>query len=1205
MRFLVALSVLSLVMPSGAASAQSVFLAFQPLDAQYSLALDKIIMISSSPNQVHIYNPATSSDQTIPLSQTPLGLSLSPDGQHAAVMHNGLVSYVNLQSATVQTFVTGVATGAIVLSTSTIYIFPAFGAGPLLIDLQSGGSTIANLLQTTAARLDPVMNAIYGVTNTSPATLFDINIASGISFLLGPSSGGYPICGNIWFSADGSRLFTGCGTVFHTAGMSYVTSFNGLSGVQNLSASANNIALIPSTPDTEVRIFESQYLNQTGRFVLPNAAHGKWVFFNQDGTAIYVIANAGSSYQLDTVELSNSTPCAAIFASNAPVNFPATGGLGTVAIDAGTNCAFQASVSANWIQLVSGSYGSGNTNLTYIVRPNPSSQSRTAAITLNSGASLTISQAGSSGPTTGLVNLSANPVAADYSRSLDKLVYVSASPNELHLYDPNSQLDSFLSLPAPPLSLSVDPSGLYAAVGHDGWISYVNLQAMTIQQVFPLAARADNLTLPGNGYIYIFPSADPLELFSIQISSGTVSTVLNPSGVGAARFDSSLGDLYVAGAQVSKWDVSQGNPILISENLSSVSTCGNLWLSEDGGRIYTACAAVYGASGLPSADFTPEGSLSMAGSLVWAADARQNGLLAVIPKQAPGSSPQVIDTELQLYSIANFSFARQLTLPSFSVNGTAYSGHGKYVFWNASESNVVILEQADGSAPLLSDYGVYVTPACSYAANTSSLTLAASASSGIAISITASAGCSWSAQSQISWIQLVNSSGTGSGTILLSVSANTGSGVRTGTILLAGQTITISQLPAAAAQANTVALNFATQRTGLTSPSQTVTVTNVGPTTLFFSGITIAGNAAADFLIQSNTCGSTLASGSACTVAIAFRPTASGSRTAYLSFSENNNALSQTVSLSGTAIAYLPTSNGSVGPIPQTGDFDGDGKADFVIWRPSEGNWYILPSSGNPKPFLVQQWGLPGDVPLTADFNGDKRSDFVVWRPSDGTWYVLFSSQASSWPPSMVQQWGLPGDIPVPGDYNGDGKADFAVWRPFEGTWYVLFSSQASSWPPSMVQQWGLPGDIPVPGDYDGDGKTDFAVWRPSTGTWYVIPSSNPAHPMVQQWGFSNDIPVPADFDGDGKTDFAVWRPSEGNWYVLPSSGQPWPFLVQQWGLPGDLPQIGDFFGQGKTSFTVWRPSNASWYVLNPANVAQWPAPSLFAQWGFSNDIPM
>src|SRR5579875_1027098 len=92
MRFLAVLSVLALVLPSGAAHAQSVSLAFQPLDAQYSLALDKIILISANPNRLHIYSPATGSDQTVPLSQTPLGLSVSPDGQHAAVMHNGLVT---------------------------------------------------------------------------------------------------------------------------------------------------------------------------------------------------------------------------------------------------------------------------------------------------------------------------------------------------------------------------------------------------------------------------------------------------------------------------------------------------------------------------------------------------------------------------------------------------------------------------------------------------------------------------------------------------------------------------------------------------------------------------------------------------------------------------------------------------------------------------------------------------------------------------------------------------------------------------------------------------------------------------------------------------------------------------------------------------------------------------------------------------------
>ena len=272
-------------------------------------------------------------------------------------------------------------------------------------------------------------------------------------------------------------------------------------------------------------------------------------------------------------------------------------------------------------------------------------------------------------------------------------------------------------------------------------------------------------------------------------------------------------------------------------------------------------------------------------------------------------------------------------------------------------------------------------------------------------------------------------------------------------------------------------------------------------------------------------------------------------------------------------------------PIRPLFDYDGDGKADVSVFRPSENRWYIFRSSDSVV--SQTQFAIAGDTPVPADYDGDLKTDIAIYRPSSGAWWYLSSINGAQ---INVNWGGEAGDIPRPSDFDGDGKTDFVFFRPTNNFWYRITSTGTIS-----NIQFGLAGDKPVRGDFDGDGKSDVAIFRPSTGDWWYQSSINNAQ-LAVRWGISTDIPAPADFDGDGRTDFAVYRPSTGVWYVINSSNGS--FLIGPFGIPEDKPVPADYDGDGKAELAVFRPSSGIWYQLRTNG-------GFFAmQFGISTDTP-
>lgn len=293
-------------------------------DAEYDKINNKLLVIVGS--ELRKYDFTTRSVSSVTLNLAGTSVSVSQDGNYAAVGHNGYLSYVNLSTMTLEkTLPASTNVNDVVLaSNGYIYAFPTTGQWEYIrcVNISTGKETLqtgSSLYAGALAKLHPSGNYIYTAdVNLSPGDLDKFDISGGTAKYMydSPYHGDYPMGGGIWFSEDGARIFTPAGSIFRsttdaTTDMRYAGELVGENRFASIdhSSKANRIYAITDVSFSYdrsaipvINIYDGTYNTLLGSQELPgfispdgtgggkiSGSVGAFGFFNSSGTEFYAI----------------------------------------------------------------------------------------------------------------------------------------------------------------------------------------------------------------------------------------------------------------------------------------------------------------------------------------------------------------------------------------------------------------------------------------------------------------------------------------------------------------------------------------------------------------------------------------------------------------------------------------------------------------------------------------------------------------------------------------------------------------------------------------------------------------------------------------------------------------------------------------------------------------------------------------------------
>ncbi|HEY3816931.1 MAG TPA: hypothetical protein VGL81_07165 [Polyangiaceae bacterium] len=317
---------------------------------------------------------------------------------------------------------------------------------------------------------------------------------------------------------------------------------------------------------------------------------------------------------------------------------------------------------------------------------------------------------------------------ARYSVALDRIVIASQTNNTLHVYDPRTNEDTPIQLPAGlpqvpageygGLYLGLSPDGLKAVVADGSWVVYVDLVTASVLGQWNESPNPQfqflfqGVAVGNDGYAYAYANAG-YSLLSVNLSTGALSGTAH---VSYANYYYSLlsaspdgTTLYALdGAPQSDgwlWSARPMGGQFGGVSRSTMPTCGTPWVSRDGTRIFSGCGPTFGtAVGTQDGGALPAGPVLQVAPaqpetsdggdepyadppIFWLDDPSNGSPVAAVGMDPNAPNQHSGAVALALYNPSTLALESTVAAPLIPYGGVSHPSVPAYVFYDASGAN--------------------------------------------------------------------------------------------------------------------------------------------------------------------------------------------------------------------------------------------------------------------------------------------------------------------------------------------------------------------------------------------------------------------------------------------------------------------------------------------------------------------------------------